>query len=152
MSERTGDIRHGDDHRPAVEARRGGLALGDHHRGAGGDRAGREPAPVQPKAPAREEHRSGRDGATVVAHRRHHPVESEGDRRVPRQERAQARTGRGFACRHGHGVLSAAGCGVAAAMLITGLRIVSGSSGAMPRMRSAPSTISENTGAATAPP
>ena len=71
---------------------------------------------------------------------------------MPLQEPPQARTARRSTCRHDHGGLSDGRPDAAAATLITGVRIFSGASGAMPSTRNEPSTISENTGAAAAPP
>ena len=152
MSDRTRDIRNPDHHRPVVVPHRSRAALDDDGRRAGCDCVAGEPPRIDPPTPACEEQRSGYDGAAVVAHRRHQPVQCGGDRRVPLQEHSQARTGGCPARGHYHGVLSELPSDAAAAMLITGLRIVSGSSGAIPSTRNEPSTMSENTGAATAPP
>ena len=152
VSDRARDIGDSDDHRPGVEPHRRRSALDYHRRGARCDCAACEPARIHSQTPTREEQRSGGDRTTVVAHGRHHPVESGGDRRVSLQEPPQAPTSRCFARRHDHGVLSDVRFGGAAATLIAGLRIISGSSGAIPSTRSEPSTMSENTGAATAPP
>ena len=58
MSHRAREVGDRDRHRPSIEPRRRRRPLGDYRRGAGRDRAGREPTRVDPPAPAREEQRS----------------------------------------------------------------------------------------------
>ena len=149
-SDRTGNVGNPDDDRSGIEPRRRAVALHDDGRGARGSRAAGEPARIDTPPPACKEQRAGHHGAAVVAHRRHRPIQIGGNRRVSVEERRQARECRCPGGRHGHCFLS--GVEAAAATLIAGLRITSGSSGAMPSTRSEPSTMSENTGAATAPP
>ena len=152
VSERARDIGGPDDHRAPVELRRRGTALDDDRAGPGGDRTGDEPACIDAPAPAREEQGPGHDLAAVVAYRRHHPVQRGGDRGVSLQERREARGGRHLPRRHAHGASSGSGTCDAAATLMPVRRLISGSSGAIPSTRNAPLTMSENTGAATAPP
>ena len=148
---RARDVGDADHHRARVEPRPRRSALDDDGRGAGCDRAGREPARIDPQAPAREEQRAGHDRPAVVAYRGHRPVEPGGNRGVSFEQRPQARAGR-RRVRRVHGVPSAAAAATLMVGPIAGFRITSGSSGATPSTRNEPSTMSENTGAATAPP
>ena len=152
MPDRTHDVGDRDDGRTLGEPRRCGPPLDDDRGGAGSDRTGDEPACIDAPAPAGEEHRSGPDLAAVVAYRRHCPVQRGRNRGVSVEERPEPRGGRYLVRRHGHGVPSVDRICDAAATLIPARRTAAGASGAIPSTRNEPSTMSENTGAATVPP